>query len=164
MYNFCVRVVFKYSLIEEAKTLYDFIFHYEKIRGLRSIVFPSLVTIIKTKIYQKKYIEDLENIWEMIRPKFSKALEDAGLDWDPGVVICFIHTFRCEGWFNLLKNKIHARITQSTRRNTAETIVHELLHIITYRDDLSYREREDLVDKYMDMSVFKEILLAVPEH
>ena len=159
-----MQVVFKYSLIEEAKTLYDFVFHYEKIRGLRSVVFPSPVTIIKTKIFQKRCIKDMEGIWETIAPKFSKALEDAKLDWDPGVVTCFIHTFRCEGWFNTLKNEIHARITQSTRRNTAETIMHELLHLITYKDELSYQEREDLVDKYMDMPLFKETLLVVPEN
>ena len=137
--------------------------HYEKIRGFRSVVFPSLVTIIKTKVLQKRYINDVENIWETIKPKFSKALENAKLDWDPGVVTCYIHTFGCEGWFDTLKNEIHARITQSTRRNTAETIMHELLHLITYKDGLRYQERKDLVDKYMSMPLFKKTLLIVPD-
>lgn len=159
-----MQVVFKYSLIEEAKTLYDFVFHYKKIKEMRSVVFPSPIAIIKTKINQNNIIQDMVNIWETVEPAFTKALEENGLDWDPGLVICFIHTFRCEGWFNTMRNTIHARITQSTKRNTAETIIHELLHLITFNEHASYQEREDLVDKYMNMPLFKEILLAIPEN
>jgi len=158
-----MEVVFKYSLIEEAKTLYDFVFHYEKIRGLRSIVSPSPIVIIKTKVNHGNVVKDMIDIWEVIGPKFNSALKEVGLSWDKGTVTCFIHTFRCEGWFNPFRNEIHARITESTGRNTAETIVHELLHLVTFKDDLSYQQREDMVDKYIDMPLFKDILLAVPE-
>jgi hypothetical protein len=157
-----VQVVFKYSLIEEAKTLYDFVFHYDKIRGLR-LVYPSPVTIIKATFNRKKNIADMVNIWETIEPKFTKALEENGLDWDYGPVIGYIHTFRCEGWYNTLKNQIHVRITKSTKRNTAETIVHELLHLIAFNEHASYKEREELVDKYIETPVFKNIIMSVPE-
>ena len=158
-----MNLIFKYSLIEEIKTLYDFVFHYEKIRDLRSIVFPSLLVLIKTKITQKKTVQEVTDIWESIRNRFDQAMKETGLDWEYGLVTGYIHTFRCEGWFNVLKNQIHVRVTESTKRNTAETIVHELLHLITFNEHASYKEREDLVDKYIEMTVFKDIILSVPE-
>ena len=159
-----MQVVFKYSLVEEVKTFYDFVFHYEKIRGLRSIVFPSPIAIIKTKINQRKCVQEVTGIWKMIRHRFDTAMEETSLDWKYGLVTAYIHTFRCEGWFNVLKNQIHVRVTKSTKRNTAETIVHELLHLITFNEHASYREREDLVDKYIQMPAFKEMIMSVPEH
>ena len=158
-----MEVIFRYSLIEELKTLYDFVFHYGKIRGLRSVVFPSPIAIIKTKIYQKKAVQEVADIWESVRQRFDQAMLETGLDWEYGLVTGYIHTFRCEGWFNVLKNQIHVRVTESTRRNTAETIVHELLHLITFNEHASYKDREELVDKYIEMPVFKDIIMSVPE-
>lgn len=158
-----MEVTFKYSLIEEIKTLYDFVFHYEKIRGLRSIVFPSLPIIFRTKINQKKTVQEVTDIWESIRHRFDQAMKETGLDWEYGLVTGYIHTFRCEGWFNVLKSQIHVRVTDSTKRNTAETVVHELLHLITFNDHTSYKEREELVDKYIEKPFFRDIIMSVSE-
>ena len=144
--------------------MYDFVSQYKELKVLRSVMFPSPVAIAKARMHQKKHIEYMLGIWETIGLNFERALKETGLTRGLGDITCFIHIFGCEGWFNVLKNEIHIRITQSARKNDAETIVHELLHLITYKDTLSCREREDIVERYIGTSPFREILLVVLEH
>jgi len=145
-----VHVVFKYSLLEEVRNILDLIIHKKNYKNLRSVIFPTL----SPGKEDRGYIDS----WKHVEPEFNKALLDAGLKLIEGDIICFTHKFGCEGWFNIDKNQIHIRTTHSTTKNTIDSIMHELLHLITYKPDMSYPERETLVDKYMNLESVRQLL------
>lgn len=152
-------VVFTYSLIEEIKNLLDLFINQKENKNLRSVVYPSLRSVTNSLLPQTEIIRECSDIWNRVEPEFNKALVEAGLIPIKSDVVCFIHLFGCEGWFNVGKNQIHIRTTQSSKENTVDSIMHELLHLITYKPNMSYEEREVLVEKYMILQPFQKLLM-----
>ncbi len=95
---------------------------------------------------REKKVSVYSNAWNVIEPKFNKALLTQGLIPLNTDALYFIHNFGCEGWFNVDRNQIHVSTTENTLSSTTESIMHELLHLVTYKPNMSYQEREDLVE------------------
>jgi len=152
----------KYSLIEETINIFEIITHKRDYKDLRSVVFPSLKGVINAILYRDKTVKDYTDAWGKIEAEFNSAIVTAGLTPLNADIICFTHKFGCEGWFNIDKNQIHIRTAESSKRNIIDSIMHEILHIITYKPNMSYKEREDLVDKYMDLQSFQQLLPHAP--
>ena len=153
-----MHVIFKYSLIQEAKNIFEIVTHYNEYKDLRSVVFPSIKGVIYAMSHYDKSIKEYRDFWEKIESEFNKAVVATGLTLLNNDKICFMHKFGCEGWFNADKNQIHVRTTESTKRNTVDSIMHEILHLITYKPDMSYEDREDMVNKYISLPPFQELL------
>lgn len=156
-----MHITFTYSLIEETKNLFDMVFYNKEYKDLRSVVFPSLKGVVDAKLNQNKIVKEYTNIWKNIEPKFNETLVTAELIQLKTDTICFLHTFGCEGWFNADKNQIHVRTVESSKRNTVESVMHELLHLITYKPNMSFQAREDLVEKYINLPSFQQLLLNI---
>lgn len=137
------------------------ILHKEEYKHLRSAIYPSLRMLVETIAYQNESIKKYEKLWKEIEPNFNLALGKAGLTPLGTEVVCFVHSFGCEGWFNSEKGHIHVRTTKSSTSNTVETIMHETLHLITYKPDMTYKEREDKVDSYMRLARFQILLVGL---
>lgn len=156
-----MQVVFTYSLVEEIKNLFEMLFHHNEYKNLRSVVYPSFKNVINVFFHKKVVVKECSGVWERVEPEFNKAIVEAGLVPVKSDVVCFTHSFGCEGWFNVDKNQIHVRTTQSSKENTIDSIMHELLHLVTYKPNMSYEERENLVEKYMNMPSIKQLPLNI---
>ena len=153
-----MHVIFKYSLIEEAKNIFEIVAHYNEYKDLRSVVLPSIKDVIDAMFNQDKSIKEFSDIWGKIEAEFNKAVVATELTPLNTDIICFTHKFGCEGWFNADKNQIHVRTTESSKRNTLDSIMHEVLHLITYKPDMSYADREDIVGKHIGLLPYQQIL------
>jgi len=155
-----MKIVFSYSLIEELKEAASLVLHKREYTHLRSVVWPSVSRFISFDRNANKEIKRLESIWLRVANHTNQAFHDLSIK-DLGNVTCYVHGISCEGWFNVNKNAIHVRTTNvvnNDERELIETIIHELLHLATYRQELTYEQREKIVDEYLNEPQFKKIL------
>ena len=155
-----MKIVFSYSLIEELKEAASLILHKREYTHLRSVVWPSVDRLVSFTRNARKETKHLESVWERISNDTNQAFHDLSIK-DLGNVTCYVHGISCEGWFNVNKNAIHVRTTNvvnNDERELIETIIHELLHLATYRQELTYEQREKIVDEYLNKPQFKKIL------
>ena len=156
-----MHVLFTYSLLEEIKNIIDIIFHKDEYKNMKSIVYPSVSKFIAQKRDQKEKIAQLNNLWPRIETKFNVAIGSLGLKYDFDNITCFVHTFGCEGWCNVDKNQIHIRTEESSLENIGDSIIHEIIHLVTYKKGSTFNEREQLVDKYMSTESIQNLLTEV---
>jgi len=154
-----MHIFFKYSLIEELKNIIDLLTHKNKYANLRSVIYPSLLKFITSSKIQKRRIVQIQKVWEKIEPQFGDFLFKQDLYLEVSKIVCYVHTFGCEGWFDIDKNEIHVRTEESSLKNTIDSIMHETIHLPTYTSEATYKEREDLVEKYMQMKQIQELLV-----
>jgi len=153
-----MTINFIYSLLQEVKEAINIITHKSEYENLRSVVWPTPLKILKFFFSSNKSIKRTGEIWSKSSGKIIKAFSDHKLG-DLGRVSCYIHSISCEGWFDTDNNSIHVRVVNDGGdKELVNTIIHELIHLATYSKTLSYEEREDVVDKYLEMPDFKNIV------
>ena len=144
-----MRLSFTYSFTEELRESINMLLHPSEYRDLRSVVWPWPWNIFRVAFTPKRYQKHTETVWNNARPRIEAAFSKADIK-DLGSVTCSVHGVSCEGWFDTDANAIHVRVTDVLDdRELLDSIVHELLHLATYDEKLSYDEREDLVDQYL---------------
>ncbi len=127
----------------------NMLLHPSEYHDLRSVVWPWPWNIVRLVFTSKESKKHIEVIWNNARSRIEGALRKIDIK-DLGNVTCYVHGISCEGWFDTDANAIHVRVTDIPNdHELLDSIVHELLHLATYDEKLSYEEREDLVDRYL---------------
>ena len=153
-----MNLKFSYSQLQEFKEVLNMSLHKSEYLDLRSVVWPTAKNLINFAVNSNKYLEKIQTLWINHSEDINKAFSDLGLK-DLGFVICYIHGISCEGWFDVDTNSIHIRTVRSGGNNEIlDTIIHELLHLATYKKDLTYEEREKIVDEYLQKPQFSKLL------
>ncbi|MDO8266066.1 MAG: hypothetical protein Q7T41_03950 [Candidatus Saccharibacteria bacterium] len=158
MLKYIVHLILKYNSLEEIKNIIEITTHKNEYKNLRSVVYPSLSKLLSNKAFQAEKIGQLNKVWTSLESDFNKVLEELKLGLKTEDIVCFVHTFGCEGWFNTDTNQIHVRTLESSVENTVDSIIHEIMHLATYKKDSTYRERENLVDKYMESARIRALI------
>ena len=154
-----MKVFFRYSIKEELKEILSFTFHREEYENLRSVIKPSVFRIVYYYLNKRKVLLEVSDWWQTVAKPVEKAFKQLGLGLPNKSTVCYIHSFSNEGWFNENTGNINARhYLCEGKKEFIETVVHELIHISTYKDALSYDESEKIVDGYLDRPQLKEIL------
>jgi hypothetical protein len=156
-----MSLVFKYSLIEEIKNFLDITFHGSGYKHLISVVYPSVSKFAVSEKRKIEIINELNSVWPAVEPQFVYALKYLGFTNFSLPAVCYIHFFGCEGWINIDKKQIHVRVEESSVCNTINSIMHETLHLITFQEDLSYEERETIVEDLMNSPSIQDILSKI---
>lgn len=126
--------------------------------GLRSVVWPNFKNISSFFLNRKESINKIANIWSDVSQGVNLAFKKLDLK-DLDVVTCYVHSVSCEGWFDTDSNSIHVRVSEvDSDKEILDTIIHELLHLATYEDNLEYDQREEIVEKYISKTIFANIL------
>jgi len=153
-----MRLIYKYSLIEELKNLVDLIKNhndYKKQKGLY-IEYPNPWNCFVLKLNEKTLCFLLRNIIHR-RPSLDKAFNDLKLKHGMKQVTCYLHAFGCGGWFDIDNNEVHVRWDYHANR-FINTLIHEVLHLITYDEENDHAKREKIVDGYMEKPEIKRII------
>lgn len=152
-----MQLKFSYSFFEELREAINIVFHPGDYYNLRSVVWPFSLKFVAVAFSFNKHKRHLRRIWENVSSEAEKAFMKYGLRI-PGKIMCYIHGLSCEGWFDVKKKSIHVRVTDvRSEKELLETILHELLHLATYKEEFSYEERERLVDDYLSLPEFKKL-------
>lgn len=150
-----------YSLFEELKEVYNITVKYKdnNYSSLRSVIMPTPRILFTYLMKSSIAIKEIEKLWLTISGQIEKAIETNKLKV-PSKINCYLHSFSCEGWFNVDDNSIHVRYTKydDDKKELLNTIVHEILHLATYNKKMSYMEREKLVDEYLSRPEFKKLV------
>ncbi len=153
-----MKLIIKYSLIEELKEAVNVLKNLSEYENLRSFIKPSFNSILSFAVNKNAGIKHTQKVWLNSKPAVEKAFKELGIK-DPGTMPCFLHGMSCEGWFNTDDNSIHVRFPENGGdKELLNTIVHEIIHLATYDKKYDYSEREDIVDKYLDKPQLKKIL------
>lgn len=158
-----MKILFQYSLREEAKRAVDMVTHPSEYSSLRSVIWPSPKVFSDSVMKSAKALKDTQNLWGLIDQKVEKAFVRLGLIPPEGIV-CYVHFLGCEGWFEPDHNIIHVRCSENdSLKERADTIIHEIIHLATYKKSLSYEQWEKIVDDYMKEQDLKDICLNVED-
>ncbi len=156
-----MQLRFTYNFFEELHEGAQMLIHPDNYRDLRSVVWPFPGSLFHSLFAHMEYAKRISRIWNSIKQETELAFKRLNLR-DLGTVTCYLHGISCEGWFDTDTNAIHVRIA-NVKNDTelADTIIHELLHLATYDDKLSYDEREELVNKYLSSPESRKIKLRL---
>lgn len=156
-----MEILFQYSLRGEIKNAVEITIHPSEYRDLRSVIWPSLKVFSDSVTKRTKTIKDTQTLWGLIDQKVEKAFVRLGLT-PPEKIVCYVHFLGCEGWFEPDYNIIHVRCSENdSLKERTDTIIHEIIHLATYKKSLSYEQREKIVDNYMKEQGLKDICLGV---
>ena len=121
-------------------------------------MWPTPAAILRFVFSSSKAILHTQKLWSKSKLEVEKAFKELNLI-DLGNVDCFLHSISCEGWFDTDENSISVRYVENGGdRELISTIIHELLHLATFKETMTYDEREDLVDFYLAKPQFEKIL------
>lgn len=158
-----MKIIFRYSIREELKEIFNFVFHQEEYENLRSVINPSIGRIVYYFLNKKKILLEVSDWWKNVEKPTEKAFGELRLVLPNRNTICYVHSFSNEGWFNENTGNINARHHLcGGKKEFIETVIHELIHIATYKDELDYDENEKIVDSYFDKPQLKKILQNNP--
>lgn len=153
-----LKVIFKYSLKGEIKESIEMLLSPQKYQHLRSVVWPNLILLIRYFFKQKEILKQAEQWWEPYKDKVEDIFLKLNLKID-NKVICYVTSIGSEGMFSVEDKAICARHFKSGGpKEFVETVVHELLHLATYKTTLTYEEREDIVENYLKNPLLTEAL------
>ncbi len=131
--------------------------HLDEYNYLRSFITPNPKSILSFAINKNIAIEHTAKLWSKFESDVQKAFKELDLK-DPGTMPCYLHGMSCQGWFDTDDNSIHVRFPDNGGDNELlDTIIHEILHLATYDDKYDYDQREEIVDKILAKSQFKNI-------
>ncbi len=154
-------VLFHYSLREEIKNAVEMVTHPSEYCDLRSVIWPSPKVFGNSITKSTKALKDTQNLWSLIDKKTENTFDQLGLK-PAGKIVCYVHFLGCEGWFEPDHNIIHVRCSENdSLKERVDTIIHEIIHLATYKKSLSYEQREKIVDDYMKEQALKDIYLDV---
>ena len=136
---------------QEAKNMKDNPKEYE---GLSSVVWSNFTLIGKAKAFILGNLSILRiyYVWLIHQKEVKNAFKKHKLKLPQ--VICYIYNFGYQGWFDTDTNTIHVRFTKSPNNDLAESIIHELVHLATYKKEYDYNKRETVVDRYLEKMNF----------
>lgn len=144
-----MNISFKYSFVNEVTEYKYLITHPQEYKQLRSVVWNPLY-ILLLSLFRKSYLSRAESAWKPIESDVESAFKVLKLKLPKDNLICYVHSISCEGWYNPTKNCVHARITKCKNLGEfAGSVIHELLHLATYKTELNYTQREKIVDNYV---------------
>jgi len=144
--------------MNELKEAFNLLLHWNEYENLRSVIKPNPLIILTFYLNRERHLRESKKIWEGKEKQVINAFKTSKLKY-PQNAVCYIHSISCEGWFDIENGNIHARFYKTGGDNEyVETIIHELLHLATYKPEMSYEEREDIVDEYLTKKLFQEIL------
>lgn len=153
-----MKLLFKYNFFKEIQASFELITHYNDYKNLRSVLWPTPRNILGFAFSSSNAILHTQKLWCESKSEVEKVFKELKLK-DPGRVDCFLHGISCEGWFDTDENSISVRYVENGGdRELLSTIIHELLHLATFKDSMNYDEREDVVDKYLCRPEFQNIL------
>lgn len=154
-----MKIKFIYSFSEEIKEAINLMTHKSNYQNLRSVLWPSFSNLTKYALNSKVTKLHVETFWNKYSDNVEIAFEESKLK-KLDKVTCYLHSLSCEGWFDVENNSIHIRTVESGGdKELLNTIVHELLHLATYNKQMTYEERESLVENYLNKPQFKRILI-----
>lgn len=157
-----MKLIIKYSILEELKESISLLRNPDEYEGLRSVISPSLKLLTAFAISRKMVVKRIETVWLSAGSSVEEAFKELELK-DLGIMTCYIHGISCEGWFNPNDNSIHIRCTDNdSDEELLETIVHEIIHLSTYDNRNNYGQRETIVNGYLAKPQFKQILSTLP--
>jgi len=153
-----MKIKYKYSLKEEFKNLIDLIKNnkdYKKNKNLyvRSL---NLWSCLDLKLHEN-VVRFIIRITLHKRPSIEKTLKKLGIENDLKIVTCYLHAFGVGGWFDIDKKEIHVRWDYHIN-HFVETLIHEILHLLTYKENYDYSKREEVVEKYMQTPEIQKIV------
>lgn len=100
----------------------------------------------------------IQKLWDKNSTQISAVFTNLKLNGLDNI-ICYIHGISCEGWFDTDDNSIHIRFPKSGGdQELLDTIIHEIIHLVTYNKKFSYKKREAIVEKYMKAPEIMKIL------
>ncbi len=153
-----MKVKFTYSFKKEIAEAINMVLHFNDYRNLRSVIWPFPINLFRGASSKDKAIKHVEEIWKKIGPQVEEIFKKFHLK-DIGNVTCYLHVISCEGWFDMDENSIHVRTTNyGSKKNLVDTIIHELLHLVTYDEKLNYDEREAIVDNFLAKPELKSLI------
>jgi hypothetical protein len=153
-----MKLFITYSLRKELKEAANVLLHLNEYKNLRSFIKPSIKSIFSFATNKNEAIKHTEKIWSKYKTDIDKAFKELGIK-DLGTISCFLHGMSCEGWFDIDDNSIHVRFPKSGGdKNLIDTIIHEILHLVTYDEKYDYDQREAIVDKILAKPQFQKIL------
>lgn len=154
-----MKIIFKYSLLEELKEVFNFFIHSNEYKNLRSVINPSLKRMVYYYLNQKEILLEASNWWQTVAKPAENAFKQLELRLPNKNTVCYVHSFSNEGWFNEDTGNINARhYSSGGKKEFIETVIHELIHIATYEDSLGYDENEKTVDDYLEKPQLKKLL------
>lgn len=151
-----MKIKFIYSPFEEIKESLNMVIHKSDYNNLRSVVWPSFFDLVKYAVNHEAAKMSVESMWNNSSANVERGFKDVHLK-NLGDVTCYLHGISCEGWFDTDNNSIHIRTVESGgEEELLKTIIHELLHLATYNKQMTYEDRENLVEKYLNLPQFKK--------
>lgn len=89
-----------------------------------------------------------KKIWEDGKAEFHATIK--GKVTLPKRVTCVLTRWGCGGKFDTDRQQITIRLNREKDfANFMDTVKHEVLHLVTYREGQSYEDRENIVDELM---------------
>ena len=156
-----MNISFKYSFVREVTEYKYLITHPQEYKQLRSVVWNPLY-ILLLSLFRKLYLSRAESVWKPIEPEVENAFKVLKLKLPKDNLVCYVHGISCEGWYNPAKNCVHARITKCKNLGEfAGSVIHELLHLATYKNELDYNQREKIVDGYIAKQPLSSIVRKI---
>jgi len=148
---------FKYSFKKELGNARDMVKNPGEYKGLRSVVWPSFSQVSYLRCVALGYLSILPIylLWLRYEKEVRLGFKKVGLEFPK--VNCYLYNFGCEGWFDTDDQSIHTRFTKTNYKEILETIIHESVHLSTYKPEDNYVQREKIVDDYLEKMDFKFI-------
>jgi len=149
---------FKYSLIVDLKKGIDLLKNWREYKNLRSVILPYPWVIVLFGLSSRKKVKEAETIWKIVEGEVVEAFKRVGLKF-PNDCTCYIYSVSCEGMFDVDWGNIDVRFYKTGGNHEfIDTIIHELLHLATYKPKMTGDEREKVVDKYLMKKPFRQII------
>ncbi len=152
-----MRIIYKYSLKEELKNFVDLIQNYKEYKQNKNlyIKLPHLADIFDLKLHEKIICFLIrQDVYK--RPSIENAIKELDIENNLKKVTCYLHAFGVGGWFDVEKQEIHVRWDYHAN-HFFETLVHEVLHILTYKETDDYATRENIVDGLMEKDCLSKL-------
>ena len=161
---YIMNINFKYSFVNEVTEYKYLITHSQEYKQLRSVVWNPLY-ILLLLLFRKLYLSRAESAWKPIEPEVERAFKMLRLELPKDNLVCYVHSISCEGWYDPNKNCVHARITKCKNLGEfAGSVIHELLHLATYKNELDYNQREKIVDDYVERQPLSTIVRKIGDN
>ena len=155
-----MNVAFKYNLSYELKEYLDLLIHYKDNLNLRSVIWNPLYTI-NFLINKKNIINKATTIWKPLEKEVTEAFKKLDLELPKENITCYVHSIGCEGWYNVDKNHIQVRLSKCGDGEFAGAIIHELVHLATWKEGNDYMERENIADNYISKKPLLDIVTKI---
>lgn len=145
---------FIYSFREDYKEAKNMKDNPQEYKGLLSIVWPDFTLIGKARAFFMGTLSIFRayHVWLTHQKEIKKAFRKHKIKLPQ--TICYLCNFGCQGWFDIDAGTTYVRFTKSSNSDLAESMIHELLHLVTYEKKYDHGKRETIVENYLEKMNF----------